>query len=216
MLKGVIFDLDGVICHTDKYHYAAWKRLADRLGVYFDENINNRLRGIGRAESLEIILEKSKTAYSQEEKERFAEEKNSIYRSLLSGLTPLDLSEEVSRTLEELRQNGLKLAIGSSSKNAKFILERLGLSDYFDAVSDGDNIAKPKPEPEVFLKAAEYLRLNPAECLVVEDAVAGIQAAISGGFKSAGIGEAALCDGVDMKLNKISDIVAFVSNGNLG
>ena len=191
--KGIIFDLDGVICFTDKYHYLAWKRLADKLGIYFDETINNRLRGVSRMESLEIILEKSTKKYSKEEKEDFAEQKNKMYVELLEDMTPADLPKEVKTTLDDLRKQGVLLAIGSSSKNAKRILKHLGLENYFDAISDGTNITKSKPDPEVFLKAAEYLQLEPQECLVVEDAVAGIKAATDGGFDSAGMGEASEC-----------------------
>ena len=190
-MKAVIFDLDGVICFTDKYHYQAWKALADRLGIYFDEQINNRLRGVSRMASLEIILERAQQSYTQEEKDAFAAEKNALYVELLQQMSPADLSEEVFSTLKALRAAGYLLAIGSSSKNTKLILSRLGLGDFFDAISDGTNITHSKPDPEVFLKAAEMLALAPADCLVVEDAKAGIQAAHAGGFRSAGIGEAA-------------------------
>lgn len=190
-MKAVIFDLDGVICFTDKYHYQAWKALADRLGIYFDEIINNRLRGVSRMASLDIVLERAERAYSQEEKEAFAAEKNATYVELLQQMSPRDLSDEVRETLNALRAGGYKLAIGSSSKNTKLILSRIGLGDFFDAISDGTNITHSKPDPEVFLMAAEMLSLDPAECLVVEDARAGIQAAHAGGFRSAGIGEAA-------------------------
>ncbi len=189
-MKAVIFDLDGVICFTDKYHYQAWKALADRLGIYFDEQINNRLRGVSRMASLDIVLERAERSYSQEEKDAFAAEKNATYVELLQQMNPRDLSDEVRETLNALREGGYKLAIGSSSKNTKLILSRLGLGDFFDAISDGTNITHSKPDPEVFLKAAEMLALDPAECLVVEDAKAGIQAAHAGGFQSAGIGEA--------------------------
>ncbi len=189
--KGIIFDLDGVICFTDKYHYQAWKKLADSLGIYFDEEINNRLRGVSRMESLEIILERSRKEYTSEEKQQLADRKNEEYVRLLDKMSPRDLSEEVKDTLDVLRSRGYLLAIGSSSKNAKNILKRLGLENYFNAVSDGTNITKSKPDPEVFLKAAEYLHADPAECLVVEDAKAGIDAAAAGGFDSAGLGEAA-------------------------
>lgn len=190
-MKAVIIDLDGVICFTDKYHYEAWKALADRLGIYFDEQINNRLRGVSRMASLDIVLERAAKAYTPEEKEAFAAEKNALYVRLLQQMTPADLSGEVRDTLNALRAGGYKLAIGSSSRNTKLILARLGLGDFFDAVSDGTNITRSKPDPEVFLKAAEMLSLPPAACLVVEDAKAGIQAAHAGGFASAGIGEAA-------------------------
>ena len=205
--KGIIFDLDGVICHTDKYHDQAWKKLADKLGIYFDEKINNRLRGVSRMESLEIILEKSDKTYDEQEKIRFAEEKNSLYKELLQKMTPEDLSQEVKTTLEQLKEKGFKLAIGSSSKNAKFILERIGLSEFFDAVSDGNNITQSKPSPEVFLKAAEYLGLEPGACLVVEDAEAGLQAAVNGGMDCAGIGDASGSSLATYKLNSFKDLL---------
>ena len=189
--KGIIFDLDGVICSTDRYHYLAWKTVADRLGIYFDETINHRLRGVSRMESLEIILERCDRILSQEEKLALATEKNDIYRGLLSGMTPADLSREVKDTLDALRGKGLWLGIGSSSKNTRYILDRIGLGSFFDAVSDGNNITRSKPDPEVFLKAAEYLGLAPADCLVVEDAVSGLQAAAAAGMDSAAVGDAA-------------------------
>ena len=168
---GVIFDLDGVICFTDKYHYQAWKAVADKLGIYFDETINNRLRGVSRMDSLEIILERYDGKLTAQEKEALAEEKNALYRRLLANMSPADLSAEVKETLDALRGMGLKLAIGSSSKNTKFILSRLGLGDYFDAISDGTNITRSKPDPQVFLMAADFIGMKPEKCLVVEDAV---------------------------------------------
>ena len=187
---GIIFDLDGVICSTDHYHYLAWKALADRLGIPFNETDNNRLRGVSRMESLNIVLEKSAVAYSEEEKAAMATEKNDAYRQLLHQMSPADLSGEVKATLDALRAQGLKLAIGSSSKNTPFILERLGLGGYFDAVADGNCITRSKPDPEVFLKAAEMIGLSPDVCLVVEDAHAGVEAAVNGGFDCAAIGDA--------------------------
>lgn len=205
--KGIIFDLDGVICFTDKYHYQAWKEMADGIGVYFDEVINNRLRGVSRMESLEIILERSEKVYSEQEKEELATQKNEIYKKLLLQMSPSDLSEEVKNTLDEFRNRGCKLAIGSSSKNAKTILKQLGLDGYFDAVSDGTNITHSKPDPEVFLKAAEFLGLDAADCLVVEDALAGIDAAVAGGFHGAGIGEAATHEKVTYPMEHFSDLL---------
>ncbi len=189
--QGVIFDLDGVLCFTDQYHYQAWKAVADKLGIYFDKTINNRLRGVSRMDSLEIILERSDRKFTTEEKEAIATEKNDIYRQLLHNMSSADLSDEVRNTLLALRNAGMKLAIGSSSKNTKFILERLGLEDFFDAISDGTNITRSKPDPQVFTMAAEFIGLAPEECLVVEDAQAGVEAAKAGGFDSAGLGEAA-------------------------
>jgi beta-phosphoglucomutase len=205
-MKAVIFDLDGVICFTDQYHFKAWKALADEEGIYFDENINNRLRGVSRMDSLEIILERASRTYSQEEKERMAQKKNDLYVSLLAQMSPADLSDEVKETLDELRSRGYRLAIGSSSKNTKRILKQIGLGDYFDAISDGTNITNSKPDPEVFLKAAEMLGEQPADCLVVEDALAGIEAAYRGGFQSAGIGEAATHDHVTYPIRTFSDL----------
>jgi beta-phosphoglucomutase len=208
--KGVIFDLDGVICFTDKFHYQAWKKLADRLGIEFDEKINDRLRGVSRMASLEIILEKSARAYSDAEKESFAAEKNDAYRALLENMGKSDVSEEVRDTLSELRARGVLLAIGSSSRNTPLILEKTGMKQYFDVVSDGNNITRSKPDPEVFLKAAQFLNLAPADCLVVEDAVAGIDAGFSGGFRTAAIGEATNYDRPDYKLTTFSDLLKIV------
>ena len=188
--QGIIFDLDGVICSTDEYHYLAWKALADRLGIPFDRERNNLLRGVSRMTSLEIILERSEKTYSEAEKAVFAEEKNTLYRELLGRMSPADLSDDVKNTLTALRQTNLKLAIGSSSKNTPFILDRIGLGDFFDAVADGNCITHSKPDPEVFLKAAEMIGLSPAVCLVVEDAHAGVEAAVNGGFDCAAIGDA--------------------------
>lgn len=207
--QGVIFDLDGVICFTDKYHYAAWKTVADKLGIEFNETINNRLRGVSRMDSLEIILEKYDGALSAREKEALAEEKNELYKRLLVKMSPADLSPEVKATLDALRAAGLKLAIGSSSKNTKFILERLGLGGYFDAISDGTNITRSKPDPQVFLMAAEFLGLRPEKCLVVEDAQAGIAAAVSGGFDSAGLGEAAQCGQATYAMNAFGELTGI-------
>ena len=208
--KGVIFDLDGVICFTDQFHYRAWKKLADRLGIEFDEKINDRLRGVSRMASLEIILEKSARAYSDAEKESFAAEKNDAYRALLENMGKSDVSEEVRDTLSELRARGVLLAIGSSSRTTPLILEKTGMKQYFDAVSDGNNITRSKPDPEVFLKAAQFLNLAPADCLVVEDAVAGIDAGFSGGFRTAAIGEATNYDRPDYKLTTFSDLLKIV------
>lgn len=210
-VKGVIFDLDGVICFTDEYHYLAWKEMADGMGVYFDREINNRLRGVSRMASLDIILERySGPALTDAEKESLAAKKNDIYRSLLSRMSPADLSDEVKLTLDALRAKGLKLAIGSSSKNAPFILERIGLAGYFDAISDGNNISRSKPDPEVFLKAAEFLGLAPTECLVVEDAIAGAEAGHAGGFEVACVGDASEAKAGDYNMLSFPQLLEVV------
>ena len=188
MIKGIVFDLDGVILSTDDFHYQAWSALAQRLGIPFSREKNNRLRGVSRMASLEIVLEGH--SYSDEEKTSFAEEKNATYRNLLSSLTPEAIDPEVLATLVALRNQGLRLAIGSSSKNTRYILDRIGLGSFFDAVSDGNNITRSKPDPEVFLKAAQMIGLQPADCLVVEDAHSGVEAAVEGGFDCAAMGDA--------------------------
>ena len=209
--QGIIFDLDGVICFTDEYHYEAWKRMADDMGIPFDRQVNNRLRGVSRMDSLEIILEKYEgPALSQADKEALAAKKNDIYRESLARMSPADLSAEVRETLEALRAKGLKLAIGSSSKNAPFILERLGLGNFFDAVSDGNCITRSKPDPEVFLKAAEFLGLAPEACVVVEDAVSGAQAGRAGGFAVACGGDACAAGTGDWNLSAFSELLERV------
>lgn len=205
-----IFDLDGVICFTDKYHYLAWKALADEENIYFDEKINNRLRGVSRMESLEIILERANKVYTDEEKVAMATKKNDIYKELLVQMSPADLPEDVAKTLKGLKEGGVKIAIGSSSKNARTILNQIGLGDAFDEISDGNNISNSKPDPEVFQKAAEMLGLDPKDCLVVEDAKAGIAAAKAGGFDCAGIGEAAEDADTTYPIQKISDLLEIV------
>ena len=205
--KGIIFDLDGVICSTDEYHYMAWKALADRLGIPFDRERNNLLRGVSRMASLEIVLEKGKKSYTDEEKAAFAEEKNTNYRKLLGRMSPADLSEDVKAALEALRKTDIKLAIGSSSKNTPFILERIGLGSFFDAVADGNCITHSKPHPEVFLKAADMLGLSPRDCLVVEDAHAGVEAAVAGGFDCAAIGDAKDDERAAWHLERFGDIL---------
>ena len=209
-IKGIIFDLDGVIASTDKQHYLGWKALSDRLGIHFDEVINNRFRGVSRMACMDILEEIGGKHYTDEEKVTYATWKNDYYRELLGQMSASDLSGEVKSTLDILRSKGLKLAIGSSSKNAKFILRQIGLGDYFDAISDGTNIVRSKPDPEVFLKAAEYLDLRPEECLVVEDAVAGVDAARNGGMKAAAVGDAASKQYGDYILEQFSALLEIV------
>ena len=207
-IKALIFDLDGVICFTDNFHYQAWKQMADELGVYFDEEINNRLRGVSRMDSLEIILERYEGApLSDKDKEKLATKKNDAYRELLKTMTPADVTDEVRDTLKELRNRGYRLSLGSSSKNAKFILEKINLMDAFDAISDGTNIQRSKPDPEVFLKGAEFLGVDPVDCLVVEDAFAGVDAAKAGGMMAAGIGDAKDYEKTDFALDTFSDLL---------
>lgn len=207
--KAVIFDLDGVIVSTDEQHYLGWKTLADKLGIPFDRDVNNRFRGVSRMACMDILEEIGEKCYTDQEKIAYATWKNDYYRCLLGEMTPADLSEEVKSTLDALRAKGLKLAIGSSSRNAKFILERIGLADYFDAISDGTNISRSKPDPEVFLKAAQFLGFSPEECLVVEDATAGVDAAHAGGMKAAAVGDAARKNYGDYILRSFTDLIVI-------
>lgn len=208
--EAIIFDLDGVICTTDDYHYNAWKHIADKLDIPFDHETNNRLRGISRMDSLSIVLQYYDGSLSNAEKEALAEEKNEVYKKLLKHITTDNLMPKVAETLDKLRSKSIKLAIGSSSKNARFILEKLGLSSAFDAISDGNNITRSKPDPEVFLKAAEYLAIPPAACLVVEDAVAGAQAAHAAGMAVACVGDGAQRRAGDYNLDCISDLLTLM------
>lgn len=209
--KGVIFDLDGVLCHTDAFHYEAWKTIADRLGVPFTRQDNDRLRGVSRMESLELLLENhGGEAFSASEKERLAAEKNDIYVRLLENMSPADISEQTMAALNTLRTQGVLLAIGSSSKNAKLILARTGLDAWFDAVSDGNSIRHSKPDPEAFLAAAGMLGLPPSECLVVEDADAGVEAAARGGFACAAMGCAASNPAAGYTIHSPADVVDLI------
>lgn len=189
MIKGVIFDLDGVLVSTDEMHYQAWKRLAQELHITgFTREDNRRQRGVSRMASLEIVLEKADRTYSEEEKIELAERKNGYYLELLEEMDESSVLENVKDVLEKLKNGGLLLAVGSASKNAPVILEKTGLMPYFDKISCGLDTTKSKPDPEVFLVAAKKLGLPPEECLVVEDSAAGIEAAAAGGMKSLGVG----------------------------
>lgn len=188
MIRAVIFDLDGVLVTTDEMHYRGWKQLADEEGIPFDRSRNDRLRGVSRMESLEIVLELAAKPYSPDEKLEMATRKNGYYRGFLASLTPDDVLPGAREMLVELRSRGILIAIGSSSKNAPMIMERVGLTDLVDAIVDGNHIKASKPDPEVFLLAAEALGVEPSECVVVEDAAAGVEAARRAGMAVFGIG----------------------------
>ena len=204
-LKGIIFDLDGVIVKTDNLHYIAWKKVADIEGIYFDREINERLRGVSRMESLEIILEKSKKSYTEDEKENIANLKNNIYKQLIEELSFEDILPGVNDFLRYIKHLNIKTAIGSLSKNTIAILNALGYNNFFDAVADGTMIKKSKPDPEVFLLAAQKLNLSPHECAVIEDAEAGIKAAKNGGFYAVATGQAVKKSKADLYINDLSD-----------
>ena len=211
MIKAVIFDLDGVIVSTDDCHYEAWKKMADEEGIYFDKTINNRLRGVSRMESLEIVLERAEKEYSEEEKLQLAERKNGYYKEFITKLTPSDILPGAMDTLNELKANGIKVAIGSSSKNTPVILKQIGLDGFFDAVSDGNNIKNSKPDPEVFFKAADMLGVPYGECIIVEDADAGIEAGKRAGMKTISVHGA---KGGDIAVNDLTEksMTALIQN----
>lgn len=208
--EGIIFDLDGVIVSTDHYHYLAWKELADEYSIYFDKEINQRLRGVSRMESLDIILEKSSKSFSSEEKFEMADKKNKIYQEYLKQMSGKDISSEVKETLDILRENNIKIAIGSSSKNTKLILNQIGLVGFFDAISDGTMIEYSKPHPEVFIKAANLLEIDCKKCLVVEDAEAGCISAKSASMDVAGISAVRDSKYADYSLGSFSDLISII------
>lgn len=204
--NAVIFDLDGVIVSTDDCHYRAWKRLADEEGIYFDREINHRLRGVSRMESLSIVLERANRPYTTEERQALAERKNGYYRELINELTPEHILPGVMPLMERLKEHGIKIAIGSSSKNTPLILERLGLANYFDAVADGNAVKNSKPDPEVFLLAAAKLGIPPAQCVVVEDADAGVEAALAAGMRVIGVGTASCNPRATLTVDSLADL----------
>ncbi len=189
MIRGCIFDLDGVVVDTAKYHYLAWNRLARDLGFEFTQELNERLKGVSRMASLDILLEIGGLTFPLEEKLRLAAIKNDWYVDYISKMTPAELLPGVPGFLDLLRKNGIRKALGTASKNAGMILSRIGLDKTFDCVIDGNQVTHAKPDPEVFLKAASGLALEPGECVVFEDAIAGIEAAHRGGMKCIGIGK---------------------------
>lgn len=209
MIKAIIFDLDGVLISTDELHYRAWKALAGRLGVPFDRAKNDRCRGISRMASLDIVLEDAPTAYTQAEREAFAAEKNETYRAMLASLTPADTLEGVMPTLAELRRRGYRLALASVSKNAPLILERTGLDRYLDAVADGNCITRSKPDPEVFLKAAEKLGMACESCAAMDDALAGIEAGRAAGMLTIGFGDSAKNKAGDLNLERFDELLGL-------
>lgn len=214
MKKAVIFDLDGVLTFTDNFHYLAWKEIADQENIYFDEEINNRLRGVSRMDSLEIILQKAKKTYSNEEKLVLAEKKNNRYVEFLNKLTPNDVKKEDRETLTKLKEMGILLAVGSASKNTMKILTNTDLLHFFDVIVDGNSVTKSKPNPEVFLLAAEKLGLTPQDCYVIEDAKAGIEAGKAGGFETCGIGKEAFNYSLtDYPINELADILSLFDKG---
>ncbi|MDY2888605.1 MAG: beta-phosphoglucomutase [Candidatus Caccosoma sp.] len=210
MIKGVIFDLDGVLVLTEKYHYSAWKQVLDAENIYIDEVMYDKLRGLSRIDTLNQILKIAKKEYSEKQKEILANKKNEIYKEYLKELGPSDISCDLIKTLLALKEKNIKLAIASSSKNATNIAKQTDLLKYFDVIVDGNQINKAKPDPEVFLKAANKLNLLVNECLIVEDAISGIDAGIAGGFKTVGISIAKSYDKTTYKIDNIIDLLKYI------
>ena len=205
-IEGAIFDLDGVLVDTAKYHYLAWKRLAAELGFNFTEADNERLKGVSRVRSLEILLETGKVKMPAEQREKAASRKNAWYVEYLYTLDESALLSGTKEYLLLLRENGIRIALGSASKNAPLILERLKIAALFDAVIDGNSVSKAKPDPEVFLKGAAALSLFPERCVVFEDALAGIEAAKAGGMSAIAVGRPDNLPGADRYISSLADM----------
>lgn len=197
MIKAFLFDLDGVIVDTAVFHYKAWKRLTNQLGFDIDEEFNESLKGISRMDSLDAILKHGGVSISQEEKEKYAKIKNDWYLELVNQMTVNDILPGVENFLKDSRELGIKIALGSASKNASLILEETGIFGLFDAIIDGNHVSKSKPDPEVFLKGAEALDVEYDTCVVFEDAHAGVQAAKAAGMVAVGIGSVEVLNNAD-------------------
>lgn len=211
--KGFIFDLDGVIVDTAKYHFLAWKKLAKSIGVDFTEIQNEQLKGVSRVRSLEKILEWGGVEVSEDKFMELMARKNNDYLSYVDQMTETEILPDVTNVLEYLKFNNQPIALGSASKNARVILEKVGLTDYFNVIVDGTNVSKAKPDPEVFLNAARLLEVAPEECVVFEDSVAGIQAANSANMVSIGIGDSKVLQEADVVFNGFTEISAdFIDN----
>ena len=205
-IKACIFDLDGVIVDTAVYHYKAWKRLANELDFDFTEEANEKLKGISRKESLALILSWGGVDKTDAEKEELARRKNNWYVDMITAMTPAEILPGALEFLQALRQSGYKIALGSASKNAGIILDKVGLTSYFDAIVDGNLVTVSKPDPQVFLKGAEMLRVEPAACVVFEDAVAGVESALAGGMKVVGIGSRETLGGANLTISGLHEM----------
>ena len=205
-LRACIFDLDGVIVDTAKYHYLSWQRLAEGLGITFTEEDNEQLKGISRTRSLEILLGLGQVSKTAEEKEQLAAQKNEWFREYILQMTPAEVLPGVQDFLDELRNAGIKIALGSASKNAMTILNQVGLTHYFEAIIDGTKVTEAKPDPEIFLTGARALGEEPAHCVVFEDAIAGVEAAHRGGMFCVGVGKANVLTEADIVIEHFTQL----------
>lgn len=206
-IKAIIFDLDGVLVDTAKYHYLAWKKLAEELNIDFSVEDNERLKGVSRMQSLDIILEIGSITLDNITKLELAQKKNSWYVEYITKLTPDDILPGVIPFIKSIKNSNIKMALGSASKNSMLILNKLYLTKYFDAIIDGTKVSKAKPDPEVFLKGAEALKVLPCQCIVFEDAEAGVEAAINAGMHCIGIGSENILKKADLVFSGFTDIV---------
>ena len=200
-IQACLFDLDGVIVDTAVYHYKAWKRLANELGFDFTEEQNERLKGVSRVRSLEIILEIGGVTKTDAEKEELATRKNTWYVDMINQMRPDEILPGAREFVQACRYAGIKTALGSASKNSMTILQKINMVNLFDAIIDGNKVSKAKPDPEVFLQGAEALVVAPSSCVVFEDAIAGVEAAINGGMKVVGIGSPSVLKGANLVVN---------------
>ena len=205
-VKACIFDLDGVIVDTAIYHFKSWKRLADELGINFTLHDNERLKGVSRVRSLEIVLEIGNVTKTEAEKQELASRKNEWYTEMISKMKPDEVLPGAKEFLQLVKNAGIKTALGSASKNAGIILDKTGLTPFFDAVIDGNHVSKAKPDPEVFLKGAEAVQVDPKFCVVFEDAIAGVEAAIAGGMKVVGIGSPEILSKANLVVPSLSEM----------
>lgn len=209
MIKGFIFDLDGVITDTAELHYKAWKNLADEMGWDFDYEVNDKLRGISRMDSIKVILDHNQASLDENILAELATKKNDIYVASLDQMTSEDYLPGAKELLTHLRTEGFNVALGSASKNAEKVLQQLNARKYFDVIGDGHSVSKSKPEPDIFLYGSEKMKLQPDECIVFEDAESGIDAAKAGGFYSVGIGPKDRVGHADLRFDSMAEATLF-------
>lgn len=206
MIKACIFDLDGVIVDTAHYHYLAWKRLADELGYHLTELENERLKGVSRMQSLDIILDLAGISLNQKHREILADKKNAWFQEYIERMSPEEIFPGIKKLIQQLRESAMKVGLASSSKNAKTVIALLEIEKEFDAVVDGNMIHHTKPHPEIFLTTAKKLGIDPSFCVVIEDAAAGVEAALRAGMKCIGIGPHELLQKADKVFLKTSEV----------
>ncbi len=209
MIKGFIFDLDGVITDTAELHYEAWKSLSEEMGWDFDYEVNDKLRGISRMDSIKVILDHNQTSLDEETLVNLATKKNDIYVASLESMTPDNYLPGAQELLTHLRTEGFNVALGSASKNAIKVLQQLNANMFFDVIGDGNSVSKSKPEPDIFLFGSEKMNLQPEECIVFEDAESGIDAAKAGGFYSVGIGPKDRVGHADLRFDTMAEATLF-------